>query len=71
MSVKYKSTRGGSVEYCFEEVVLAGLADDKGLYVPESIPRLSLEEIAQVFSPNSLLEQITHLFDSVHRFIVC
>lgn len=49
MSVRYKSTRGvqgGSLS--FEEVVLGGLASDKGLFVPESIPTFSLEEINKV-----------------------
>ena len=43
--VKYKSTRGLQSGRTFEQVVLAGLADDKGLFVPESIPQFSLEKI--------------------------
>jgi len=39
--VKYISTRGQAPKLSFEEALLAGLASDGGLYVPESWPRLS------------------------------
>jgi len=39
--VKYISTRGQASALSFEEALLAGLASDGGLYVPESWPRLS------------------------------
>jgi hypothetical protein len=48
--VKYISTRGGSQagpeRLGFEEVMLAGLARDGGLYIPESWPQFSKAEIA-------------------------
>jgi threonine synthase len=44
--MRYVSTRGGAPRLGFEEAMLAGLARDGGLYVPESWPRLSAEEIA-------------------------
>jgi threonine synthase len=44
--VKYISTRGQAPALSFEEVVLTGLAPDGGLYVPETIPSFSQEEIA-------------------------
>lgn len=44
--MKYISTRGVAPALNFEEVVLAGLASDGGLYVPDSIPTLSMPEIA-------------------------
>jgi threonine synthase len=44
--VKYISTRGQAPALNFEEVLLAGLASDGGLYVPESLPVFSQEEIA-------------------------
>ncbi|MDX2074640.1 MAG: threonine synthase [Alphaproteobacteria bacterium] len=44
--MRYISTRGAAPALNFEEVVLAGLASDGGLYVPESIPQLSMPEIA-------------------------
>ena len=42
----YISTRGGAPALGFEEVTLAGLASDGGLYVPRAWPKLSREEIA-------------------------
>ncbi|HET7717604.1 MAG TPA: threonine synthase [Bauldia sp.] len=44
--MRYVSTRGSAPALGFAEVLLAGLAEDGGLYVPESWPRLSPEAIA-------------------------
>ncbi|NJM50040.1 MAG: threonine synthase [Sphingomonadales bacterium] len=44
--MKYLSTRGNASNLDFEGVTLAGLASDGGLYVPETWPRFSAEEIA-------------------------
>ena len=44
--MKFISTRGDAPALSFEEVVLAGLASDGGLYVPETLPTFSKEEIA-------------------------
>lgn len=44
--MKYISTRGLAPALSFEEVVLTGLAPDGGLYVPETLPTFSKEEIA-------------------------
>ena len=44
--MKYISTRGKSPALSFEDVLLTGLAPDGGLYVPETLPHYSLEEIA-------------------------
>ncbi len=41
----YISTRGEAPRISFTEALLAGLASDGGLYVPEAMPRLSIEEI--------------------------
>ena len=43
--MKYISTRGDAPSLSFEEVVLAGLASDGGLYVPETLPVFSQTEI--------------------------
>ncbi len=43
--VKYRSTRGDVQGASFENVVLAGLAPDRGLYVPESIPTFTPAEV--------------------------
>src|ERR1700704_1339621 len=44
--VRYVSTRGEAPPLGFVEVLLAGLARDGGLYVPESWPHLDRETIA-------------------------
>lgn len=44
--MKYISTRGQAPALNFEEVLLAGLASDGGLYVPEQLPVFTHEEIA-------------------------
>jgi threonine synthase len=44
--VKYISTRGQAPALSFEDVVLTGLAPDGGLYVPETLPTFSRDEIA-------------------------
>lgn len=44
--MKYISTRGSAPALGFEEVTLAGLASDGGLYVPAEWPRFSEAEIA-------------------------
>jgi threonine synthase len=44
--MRYLSTRGEAPSLGFADVLLAGLASDGGLYVPESWPQLSPEEIA-------------------------
>lgn len=44
--MKYISTRGNAPELTFEEAMLTGLARDGGLYVPETIPTMTEDEIA-------------------------
>ncbi|RDL42788.1 threonine synthase [Marinomonas piezotolerans] len=44
--MKYVSTRGTAPVLSFGDVLLAGLASDGGLYVPEKLPSYSKEEIA-------------------------
>ncbi|MEI7572515.1 MAG: threonine synthase, partial [Phenylobacterium sp.] len=44
--MRYISTRGASPPVGFVDAVLAGLAPDGGLYVPESWPQFSAGEIA-------------------------
>ena len=46
MSGRYISTRGEAPELGFEDVALAGLARDGGLYVPREWPTISSETIA-------------------------
>jgi len=44
--MQYVSTRGTAPKLQFCDAVLAGLANDGGLYLPESWPQMSTEEIA-------------------------
>ena len=46
--MKYISTRGNAPALNFEQVLLTGLATDGGLYVPESLPVFSPEDIASM-----------------------
>ncbi len=46
--MKYISTRGQAPALNFEQVLLTGLASDGGLYIPESLPTFSADEIAQM-----------------------
>ena len=45
MAINYISTRGQAPNLDFEGVLLAGLASDGGLYVPEQLPRFTREQI--------------------------
>ncbi len=50
MGVMYSSTRNADVKYRASEAILKGLADDGGLFVPDSIPTLdvSMDELAKM-----------------------
>ena len=45
MSLQYRSTRGQAPALDFEGVLLAGLARDGGLYLPETLPHFSQAEL--------------------------
>jgi len=44
--MRYISTRGRAPNLGFEEAMLRGLAPDGGLYVPDTVPQMSADEIA-------------------------
>lgn len=46
--MRYISTRGQAPALSFEDVVLTGMASDGGLYVPESFPSLSADDLAEM-----------------------
>ncbi len=46
--MRYVSTRGAAPALAFDDVLLAGLARDGGLYVPESWPHLSAATLADL-----------------------
>jgi len=45
--VKYLSTRGAPAHAEFCDILLGGLAPDGGLYLPETYPRITAEELAR------------------------
>ncbi len=53
--MKYISTRGEAAPVSFTQTLIAGLAPDGGLYLPEAYPRLGRDEIAG-FSGKSYAE---------------
>ena len=46
--MKYVSTRGKAPILNFEETMLTGLARDGGLYVPQSIPKFSADDMLKM-----------------------
>ena len=50
--MKYISTRNNSKEYNFEEVFIKGLADDGGLFLPNSLKKYSEKEIKSLSNLN-------------------
>ena len=50
----YISTRGSAPVLTFEQAMLTGLARDGGLYVPETVPQFSPDEIAALASGAAL-----------------
>lgn len=46
--MKYISTRGEAPVLSFEDVVLTGLANDGGLYVPETLPQFSQDDLSRL-----------------------
>ena len=46
--MRYISTRGGNNPLSFNDVLLAGLAPDGGLYVPEEYPQLTWKHVEQM-----------------------
>lgn len=46
-SVTYSSTRGGQIHLDFRSVVMTGLAHDRGLFVPDSMPTVTLDELEE------------------------
>ena len=57
--LRYISTRGEAPALNFADVLLAGLASDGGLYVPEAWPPLSQVALPQVASPQIALSKDT------------
>ena len=45
--MKFVSTRDGKKEYKPCETIIKGIADDGGLFVPQSFPLITLDDIAE------------------------
>lgn len=62
--MKYISTRGNAPAVNFEDALLTGLAADGGLYVPESLPQFSRQDIEEMAGLNyvELAERIVTPF---------
>ncbi len=75
--MNYISTRGLAPQLRFSEILLGGLASDGGLYVPDSYPKLSADELAAMRGMNyrelafavlsRLIDDIPH--DDLRRLI--
>jgi len=63
--MQFVSTRGGAAVPGFSDAVLAGLAGDGGLYVPQTWPQLSAAEIAGY--ANRPYSEVA--FDIIRRFV--
>lgn len=48
MTLTYHSTRGQAPTLTFDEAVLAGLASDGGLYIPDSMPQFTAQQLEQL-----------------------
>ena len=63
--MKYISTRGAAPELTFKQALLAGLATDGGLYVPQTWPILTKSQIASLRG-----KPYTHVaFEVMRRFV--
>jgi len=63
--MKYISTRGNAPELNFEDVIITGLAKDGGLYVPETWPQLSPNQIRSFAFKDVALQVLGRLIDHV------
>jgi len=60
----YISTRNNKEEYSFEDILLKGLADDGGLYIPKKVPTLGKEDLSKILEMDyqSIALRIIKLF---------
>jgi len=66
MTITYSSTRGSQKHLSFRDVVMIGLAHDRGLFVPDTFPIVSKEELEswRGLSYSDLATQVIHKFVS-------
>jgi len=66
--MKYQSTRGQVREIPFKQAVMMGLAEDGGLLLPESIPRLSpgdLEALSMLAYPELAFQVMSYFIEDI------
>ncbi len=74
--VKFISTRGDSTPKSFVDVMLAGLAPDQGLYVPDQWPQINVKKLAGLSYPEIVYNVIKPFVggeipdDDLHEMIV-
>ena len=71
--MKYISTRGGSPLKSFSEVLLAGLAEDGGLYMPQEYPHISattLDQWRDLSYPDLAFEIMRLFIDDIHEPVI-
>lgn len=78
--MKYKSTRGSIYTKTAPEAIIAGLAEDKGLYVPDSFPQLPFKiedmqgktykeiafQVMKAFFPDYIDTEMKHCVDGAY-----
>ncbi len=70
--MRYVSTRGRSTPLRFEDVVIAGLADDGGLFLPESIPdvRADLDRWRGLGFVDLAARVMAHFIDDIDPVVI-
>ena len=63
----FHSTRGNDNNKTFEEVLMQGLADDGGLFMPNSWPQVDLDHLKSL---KSFIDVAKIYCANVHRFII-
>ena len=59
----FHSTRGKDRNKTFEEVLMQGLANDGGLFMPDNWPQVDLEEIKKLKSFIDIAKYIVPMFN--------
>lgn len=67
--MKYHSTRDSKIKKSFEEVLVATYASDGGMYVPEKLPLLTTQQLAEwsLFSFQEICAEVVHLFTNYDK----
>ena len=60
----FHSTRGGDANKTFEQVLMQGLADDGGLFMPNEWPQVDLNELKKQKSFIDVAKKIVPLYTS-------